>query len=193
MFKVMKYFNFEGKIFIVDWEYIGVCWFQFLEDKGIKFVICCWVKVYKDVVNSVVGLFYDKFVGKVWCSKIFYKAVCKCFFLNGLFLYMVVVKNFDLKAKEFVIFLVINLGWLVCVVVDVYFVCWKIEYCFKYFKFNGFCLEDINLYGKVRLKLFMVVVVFVYIFFVYEGLKIYDEVEVKIFVDGICYKVVFVF
>lgn len=193
MLKAMKHFNLEGKTHIADREYIGARWFQFLEDKGIKFVIRCRAKAYKDVVNSAVGPSYDKFVGKVRRSKIPHKAARKRFFLNGLPLYMVAVKNPDPKAKEPVILLVTNLGWPACAVADVYPVRWKIEHCFKHLKSNGFRLEDINLYGKARPKLLMAVVVFAYTLSVHEGLKTYDEVEVKTFADGTRHKAVSVF
>jgi hypothetical protein len=140
-----------------------------------------------------VGPSYDKFVGKVRRSKIPHKAARKRFFLNGLLLYMVAVKNPDPKAKEPVILLVTNLGWPACAVADVYPVRWKIEHCFKHLKSNGFRLEGINLADKARPKILMAVVVFAYTFSVHEGLKTYDAVEVKTFADGTRHKAVSVF
>lgn len=176
--KAIRHFNLTEKTLIADREYIGKEWFKFLIDKGINFVIRSKVNAYKADIN-VTGKTLEQMVSKVMRSRVANKAVKKAFMLNGMKLYIVVVKNSKKNAKEPYLLLITNMNKPAPTIACIYPLRWKIEHCFKHLKSNGFCLESINLKGSARQHLLMAVMVFSYILSVTQGLKVYHNVAIK--------------
>jgi len=177
--KAMRHFKLKGKILIADREYIGKDWFKFLIDKEIDFVIRSKTNAYKADVDAAPGKTLAAMVKKVMRSGIPNKSVRKAFTLNGMKLYIVVVKNHKKNAKEPYLILITNIDQPAKAICEIYPMRWKIEHCFKHLKSNGFCLETINLKGPARQHLLMAVMVFAYTLSVLEGLKVYHTVPVK--------------
>jgi len=177
--KAMRHFKLDEKILIADREYIGKEWFKFLIDKGINFVIRSKTNAYKADVDAATGKTLSAMVKKVMRSRIPHKAVRKAFFLNGMKLYIVVVKNPKKNAKEPYLLLITNMDKPAVTIAHIYPIRWKIEHCFKHLKSNGFCLETINLKGSARQHLLMAVMVFAYVLSIVEGLKVYHTVAIK--------------
>jgi hypothetical protein len=177
--KAIRHFKLDEKILIADREYIGKEWFKFLTDKGINFVIRSKTNTYKTDINDAAGKTLSAMVKKVMRSRVPDKAVRKAFVLNGVKLYIVVVKNPKKNAKEPYLLLITNMDKPAITIAAIYPIRWKIEHCFKHLKSNGFCLETINLKGSARQHLLMAVMVFAYVLSIVEGLKIYDTVAIK--------------
>ena len=177
--KAIRHFKLKEKILIADREYIGKEWFKFLKDKEIDFVIRSKTNAYKTAINAAPGKTLNNMVNKVMRSKVADKAVRKEFWLNGVKLYIVVVKNPKKNAKEPYLLLITNIDKPAIVIAQIYPIRWKIEHCFKHLKSNGFCLESINLKGAARQHLLMAVMVFAYVLSVVEGLKVYHGVPLK--------------
>jgi hypothetical protein len=177
--KAKRHFNLTEKTLIADREYIGKEWFKFLIDNNINFVIRSKTNAYKKVIDAAPGKTLSQMVKKIMRSRMADKAVRKEFWLNGVKLYIVVVRNPKKNAKEPYLLLITNMDKPAATIAQIYPIRWKIEHCFKHLKSNGFCLETINLKGAARQHLLMAVMVFTYVLSVMEGLKVYDTVAVK--------------
>jgi len=177
--KAMRHFKLDKKTLIADREYIGKDWFKFLTDKGINFAIRSKANAYKADINRAAGKSLSTLIKKVMRSRLPDKAVRKAFFLNGVKLYIVVVKNPKKNAKEPYLLLITNIDKPAVTIAAIYPIRWKIEHCFKHLKSNGFRLESINLNGAARQHLLMAVMVFAYVLSIIEGLKVYNTVTIK--------------
>lgn len=193
MRRAMRSFNITKKILLADREYIGEQWFKFLKDNGFDFVIRSKINAYKDAINAAEGKSVDEMIAKVMRSKKPNKSVRKPFYLNGILLYFVVIKNPKATAKEPVIFLIASINKAAPVIAAMYPIRWKIEHCFKQLKSNGFQLEFINVRGRARQNLLMAIMVFAYVLSIHEGLKEYKKIRTHKSVDGTFYKVISVF
>lgn len=187
--KAMKHFNLKDKTLLADREYIGIDWAKFLIANEVNFIIRLRNKTYKSAIDEAEGKSYEELKSKVLRSRKPYKAVAKCFELEGAKLMVVVAKNPKAKPEEPMIFLMTNLlDSSPAKIAATYIIRWKIEHCFKHLKSNGFNLEQINLKGKSRNKLLMAITVFAYAISIHEGLKKYQEVPIKVYQDGTQYK-----
>lgn len=193
MKKAMRHFNLAGKTLIADREYIGKDWFKFLIDSGMDFIIRSKKNTYAEAVDKAPGRSYRQMVRKVLASKVKGKAVRKAIMIDGIRLFIVMVKNPKQTGKDPVIFLLTNRDEPARSISGQYPIRWKIEHCFKHLKSNGFKLEAVNLSGDARCKLLMAVMVFAYVLSVLEGLKEYDKVPVKTYRDGLESKAASVF
>ena len=191
--RALKRFNLKHKILLADREYIGISWFKYLIDNEIDFVIRLKSKAYKSAINKAEGRTLDEMIAKVKRSKIPNKSVKKAFELNGLKLYVIVIKNPKKNAKEDILFLITNIDKPAASIAAMYPIRWSIEHCFKQLKSNGFQLEVLNLKGKARQNLMMAIVVFAYVLSVLEGLKQYAKIAIKKYKDGTSSKEVSVF
>jgi len=108
----------------------------------------------------------------------------KPFFLEGMPLNFVVLKNRKLNTDDPLVYLVTSLSEPARLVADKYRMRWKIEAFFKHMKTNGFSLEAINLGTESRCQLLMAIVVFAYVISIKEGLKSYRKVRMKQYADG---------
>lgn len=180
MKKALQYYNLKGKELLADREFIGNAWFHFLEISGIKFVIRLRKKQYKEQINSLSGVIdterYDKLVSKAQ-KKGYAQAIITIenkifrieFWRN---------KNQDESKTDPVIFLITN-------ILDKnrvgkkYAQRWKIEYCFKHLKSNGFNIEAIGFKKIHKLQFLMAVVIVIYILAICKGLIIDKNDESK--------------
>lgn len=177
--KAMRHFKLKGKILIADREYIGKDWFKFLIDNDIDFVIRSKTNAYKTAIDAAPGKKLSDMVKKVMRSSIPDKSIRKTFCVNGMNLYVVIVKNHKKNAREPYLILITNMDKSAKAICEIYPMRWKIEHCFKHLKSNGFNLETINLKGAARQHLLMAIMVFAYVLSVLEGLKAYHTVAVK--------------
>lgn len=191
--RVLKSFNLRNKILLADREYIGTDWFKYLIDSGLNFVIRSKKRIYKGAIDQAQGKSLAALVAKVKGSKIPNKSVRKAFFLNGMKLFIVVIKNPNKRAKEAIIFLITNIDQAASCTAAMYRIRWTIEHCFKQLKSNGFNLESMNLKGPARRNLLMAIVIFTYVLSILEGLKDYKKVPLKKYKDGTITKTVSVF
>ena len=99
-------------------------------------------------------------------------------------LYFVVLKNPKNDPKEPFLYLITNLDLPAKAISSIYSLRWKIEYCFKHLKTNGFQLEKINLKTESRTRLLMAITVFAYVISIKEGIKTYKKGAIKIYKDG---------
>lgn len=154
--RAMKVVDLKGKIIVADREFIGADWFLFLSQSGIRFVMRLREGMYKkDLLD---GKEYHKL--KVCALK---KGYAKGFIKISGFMYRIEFwknSNPD-NVEEQVIYLLTN-------VLDKkkigkkYATRWRIEYCFKHLKTNGFDLEDMSWdeLGKIRLCMSLVIVAY---------------------------------
>lgn len=191
--KASRHFHLQDKILLADREYIGVEWFKLLKASNIPFVIRLRKNTYKAAFDQAPGRSYKRIQGKVLGSKVPYKALRKDFYLEGMHLALVVVKNPKPNAEEPLIYLITDLRESALRTAHRYPIRWKIEHCFKHLKSNGFDLEAINLKGDARRTLLMAVVVFSYILSIHQGIKTYHRVPTRSFANQQTYKVESVF
>jgi hypothetical protein len=182
--KAKKEFNLTTKILIADREYIGTEWFNSLIDNGLSFVIRLRKNAYKKAINQSEGKSYEALQAKVKRSKVATKALKKAFVLKGIPFYFVILKNPKNDPKEPFLYLITNLDLPAKAIGDIYSLRWKIEYCFKHLKTNGFQLEQINLKTESRCRLLMAITVFAYVISIQEGIKTYKNVPIKTYKDG---------
>lgn len=118
-------------------------------DNGLSFVVRLRKNAYKKAINQSKGKSYEALQAKVKRSKVATKALKKAFVLKGMQFYFVILKNPKNDPKEPFLYLITNLDLPARAIGDIYRLRWKIEYCFKHLKTNGFQLEQINLKQKV--------------------------------------------
>lgn len=87
-------------------------------------------------------------------------------------------------TQEPFLYLITNLNLSAKAIGDIYSLRWKIEYCFKHLKTNGFQLEQINLKTESRTRLLMAITVFAYVISIQEGIRTYKKVPIKKYKDG---------
>ena len=177
-------FDLAYSVLIADREYIGTKWFKHLLDNEIDFIIRLRSGTYKEAVDQSEGRNYEQLRSKVKRSKVAGKVLGKSFFLEGMLLNFVVLKNRKRDADDPLIYLVTSLREPARSVADRYGMRWKIEAFFKHMKTNGFSLEAINLGTESRCQLLMAIVVFAYLLSIKEGLKTYRKVRMKLYPDG---------
>ena len=172
-------FDLRGKVLLADREYIGAEWFKFLIDRGSGFCIRSRDYAYFPLVDrSAPGQpRLREAIRRVTASAKPNKArrFRFRFAADGPWLYFVVARNPDPRAKERVMSLVTTEDRGAYRIVEAYLERWKIEHCFRHPKTNGFNLELLNLRGAERQRLLIAVVVFAYALSIAEGLKTYAE------------------
>ncbi len=183
--KALKTFDLKNKIIIADREYASTKWIKYLKYNGLDFVIRLKKNTYKKSINRSKGKSYGTLETKVKRSKIRTKAMKKAFILDGMTFYFIVVKNHKNDPKEPLLYLITSLDtYHAKAISDIYRIRWKIEYCFKHLKSNGFQLEQINVKTKSRVRLLMAITIFAYILSIHEGIKTYKKVSLKTYQDG---------
>lgn len=169
MKKALRYYDLKGKILLADREFIGDKWFSFLDHSGIKFIIRLRKKQYKKQINGyeIEGKHYEKLIEKA-LKKGYAQAIIQI--ENKTFRVELWRNKHKAEAKESpVIFLITNIldknrvG-------EKYYQRWKIEYCFKHLKTNGFNIEDIGFKKIHKLQFLIAVVIVIYILAICKGL-----------------------
>lgn len=154
--RAIQVVDLKGKIIVGDREFIGMEWFCFLSQAGIKFILRLREGMYK---NELSGKMYHKLKARA-----LKKGYAKATLALGGFTYLIEFwKNSNLDNQdEPVVYLLTN-------VLDKkkigkkYATRWRIEYCFKHLKTNGFDLEDMSWreLGKIRLCLSLAIVAYI--------------------------------
>ena len=169
MKKAMRYYDLRGKLLIADGEFIGDEWFKYLDSKGVKLLIRLRKKQYKSLINI-------KQSGEDRYEKLRQKALKKGYAkalieIDGTTFRIEFWRNDNPRdAKEHpVIFLITNMleedkiG-------EKYAQRWRIEYCFKHLKTNGFNIEDIGFKKIHKLQFLIAMVIVVYILACCKGI-----------------------
>ena len=156
--KAFALFDLKGKLLIADREFIGKEWFGSLVDFGLNFVIRSRKGMYRALIAN-----YERLEKKA-LKKGYSQAI---FSLEG--------KNYKMEMwrssnkDEPIIYLITNVLNKKRVGKQ-YAKRWKIEYCFKHLKTNGFNLEDMSLTDLKKIRLMVALVVVAYILAVREGI-----------------------
>ena len=67
---------------------------------------------------------------------------------------------------------------------EVYRKRWKIEFCFKCLKSNGFNLQRVNFKNPVKIGLLIAVIVFAYVLYLLEGIQQRKQIKTKRYRSG---------
>jgi hypothetical protein len=178
MKKALRYYDLTGKILLADREFIGNAWFSFLDQSGIKFIIRVRKKMYKNQINEleITDDLYEKLIKRA-LKRGYAQAIIKI--NNGSFrIEFWRNKHHEEAKKEPVIFLITN-------VLDKkrvgkkYQQRWKIEYCFKHLKTNGFNIEDIGFKKIHKLQFLISVIIVVYILAICKGIIVDKKNQTK--------------
>jgi Transposase DDE domain len=178
MKKALKYYALAGKILLADREFIGNNWFTFLNQSGVQFIIRLRKKMYKNQINDL-GIapdLYEKLIARA-LKRGYAQTMIKIndgtfrveFWRN---------KHHEEAKKEPVIFLITN-------ILDKkrvgkkYQQRWKIEYCFKHLKTNGFNIEDIGFKKIHKLQFLIAVIIVVYILAICKGMFVDKKNKTK--------------
>ncbi len=160
--KALSVVDWCGFTLVADREFIGKEWFSALADMGLDFVIRLRKKAYRKAVEAS-GHSYAR-LEKRALKKGYSQAA---FDLSG--------KRYRIemwrtgRAQEPIVYLITSIlekkrmG-------KRYAKRWKIEYCFKHLKTNGFNLEDMALTDLRKIRLMISLVVTAYVLAVREGL-----------------------
>ncbi|MBC8110245.1 MAG: transposase [Verrucomicrobia bacterium] len=148
----------EDKLLIADREFIGKEWFVNLVDFGLNFVI----RLRKGMYNSQIPNYYK--LEKKALKKGYSQAIFRINERN----FRIEMWGSDNKDQP-IIYLITNILTAKRVGKQ-YAKRWKIEYCFKHLKTNGFNLEAMSLTDLKKIRLMISLVVVAYILAVREGI-----------------------
>jgi hypothetical protein len=169
MNKALRHFDLSDKTLLGDREFIGDKWFSFLDQSGIKFVIRIRKKQYKKQING-------SDTGPERYEKLLAKALKKGYaqtliqIENSTFRIEFWRNNNKEEAKENPVIILITNSLDKNRVGKIYRQRWKIEYCFKHLKTNGFNIEDIGFKKIHKLQFLIAVVIVIYILAICKGL-----------------------
>lgn len=160
--KAFVIIELEGKLLIADREFIGKEWLWSLVDLGLNFVIRLRKGMYKKAIETS-GHSYDKLEKKA--RK---KGYSQAIFDLGLDKYKIEMWRSSNKDEP-IIYLITNILDQKRVGKQ-YAKRWKIEYCFKHLKTNGFNLEDMSLTDLKKIRLMISLVIVAYVLSIREGI-----------------------
>lgn len=147
---------------IADREFIGKSWLSSLTDLGLHFVIRLRKGMYRSQIQNM-GVSYDELERRA-LKKGYAKAI---FQLDERFYKLELWRSNN--NNEPIVYVITN-------VLDKqrtgkkYAKRWKIEYCFKHLKTNGFNLEDMSMTDLKKIRLMISLVVVAYILAIREGI-----------------------
>lgn len=173
MKKALQYYNLKGKILLADREFIGDKWFTFLQKSGIEFIIRLKKKQYKQQIDSSSlennTEQYEKLINKA-LKKGYSQAIIK---INDHKFRIEFWRNKHIEESKIdpVIILITNVLHKNRVGKK-YAQRWKIEYCFKHLKSNGFNIESIGFKKIHKLQFLIAVVIVIYILAICKGIII---------------------
>ena len=150
--------DLQGKLLIADREFIGKEWFENLVSFGLNFVIRLRKGMYFSQIEN-----YHKLE-----KKALKKGYSKAIFSIDEQSYQIEMWRSDNKHEP-IIYLITNILTQRRVGKQ-YAKRWKIEYCFKHLKTNGFNMEDMSLTDLKKIRLMISLVVVAYILAVREGI-----------------------
>lgn len=156
--KAFTIIDLQDKLLIADREFIGKDWFTNLVDFRLNFVIRLRKGMYISQISN-----YHKLERKA-----FKKGYSQAIFSINEQNYRIEMWRSDNK-EESIIYLITNILSAKRVGKQ-YVKRWKIEYCFKHLKTNGFNLEDMSLTDLKKIRLMISLVIVAYILAVREGI-----------------------
>lgn len=133
-----KLFNLKGMILLADREYVGDEWLRFLGDMGIDFVVRLPTRCNKKHVKN-----YPSLERKALRRK---RAVATPVLWEGYHFQLVMKRNPEDCKDEPILYWMTSLPNPITAG-EVYRKRWKIEFCFKYLKTNGFNLQQVKRSG----------------------------------------------
>jgi len=160
--KAFSIIDLHGKLLIADREFIGKNWLSSLTDLGLHFVIRLRKGMYRSQIQNM-GVSYDELERRA-LKKGYAKVI---FQLDERFYKLELWRSNN--NNEPIVYLITN-------VLDKqrigkrYAKRWKIEYCFKHLKTNGFNLEDMSMTDLKKIRLMISLVVVAYILAIREGI-----------------------
>ncbi|WP_373515957.1 transposase [Persicitalea sp.] len=161
MRKALSVIDLTGFLLVADREFIGKVWCGFLADSGLDFVIRLRKGIYRQAVEAggqCYGRLEKRALKKGYCQAVFE--------LEGGRYRIEMWRSANLD--EPIVYLITSvlgskrMG-------KRYARRWKIEYCFKHLKTNGFNLEDVALTDLKKIRLMVSLVVAAYVLAVREG------------------------
>lgn len=160
--KAFVIIDLEGKLLIADREFIGKEWFAFLVEFKLNFI----VRLRKGMYQGLLGIDQNSYhnLEKKALKKGYSQAIIS---LEKQYYKVEMWKT--LNKTEPIIYLITNIlnqrriG-------KQYAKRWKIEYCFKHLKTNGFNLEDMSLTDLKKIRLMISLVIVTYILAIREGI-----------------------
>lgn len=178
MKKACRYYDLSGLILLGDREFIGNKWFCFLDSMGIKFIIRVRQKMYKKQINALeIGDdLYERL--KVRALKRGYAQAIITVNTTTFRIEFWRNKHHEEAKNEPVIFLITNILDKKRVGKQ-YQQRWKIEYCFKHLKTNGFNIEDIGFKKIHKLQFLIAVIIVVYILAICKGIIVDKKDKTK--------------
>ena len=159
--KSLVIINLEGKLLVADREFVGKEWLSSLIEMKVNFIIRLRKRMYQSPVE-LSGHDYKKLEKKA-LKKGYSQAVFK---LDGKWYKIEMWKS--TIQNEPIIYLITNILHKKRIGKQ-YAKRWKIEYCFKHLKTNGFNLEDMSLTDLKKIRLMIALVIVAYIIAVREG------------------------
>ena len=163
MRRAISYVALQGKILVADREFIGQIWFDFLVESNILFVIRIRENMYQKELLD--GKSHHKLRKKA-LKKGFAQGFIK---INDKIFRLEFWRNTnEFNTKEPIVYLLTN-------VLDQkkigqkYKYRWRIEYCFKHLKSNGFDLENMSWKRLDKIQLTVSIVILAYILAIKEG------------------------
>ncbi|MDJ1486450.1 transposase, partial [Cytophagaceae bacterium YF14B1] len=162
--KSLSIIDLTGKLLIADREFIGKEWFDFLSKNQIDFLI----RLRKGIYQQWVDLEHKQY------EKLQKKALKKGYAHTEFSLQkqpyrLEIYRNENQSEKEPLVYLLTNrvkkkrIG-------KQYRKRWKIEYCFKHLKTNGFNLEQVAFQDTTKIRLLISFVIVAYILALEQGI-----------------------
>lgn len=190
MRRAVSYVALQGKILVADREFIGEIWFTFLVESNVLFVIRIRENMYnKELLHGQNHHKLRKRALRRGFAQGFIKIDDKLFRLEFW------RNTNEFNTKEPIVYLLTN-------VLDQkkigqkYKHRWRIEYCFKHLKSNGFDLEDMAWKRLDKIQLTVSMVILAYILAIKEGAlaeKINTKTEMKKYKNGTEYPAISLF
>jgi Transposase DDE domain len=195
MLEALERYDLSGLILLADREYFGEIWFDFLQSKGIEFIIRSKKENYRALVDTYLSPFedeskrYNSFQKKRYSHLMRladspmheHTGVAKFIKIMDKTYLFVMYKNPNPKADEAdkMLFFISSLKKREQVI-KAYPIRWSIEVCFKHLKSNGFNLEDMNVKGEIKQDLMISILVFLYTLSIVEGLGLHEKENKKL-------------
>jgi len=175
-------YELKNTVLIADREFIGDEWFAVLVALGCDFVIRIRKNQYCHSGERKHS--YEKTRQRALRKG---KASMLIYTLKGTYR-LLMLRNEQPNQQEPLVYLLTSLldepdG------AELYKYRWKIEYCFKHLKTNGFNLEDLNLKDTAKIRLLVAIVILAYVVCVYQAFnsRKKEPVKKKKYKDSSCY------
>lgn len=158
--KCLVFYDLKNKVLLADREFIGKEWFSFLTKEGIRFIIRLRKGIYSKDINQAKA--YEKLQ-----KRALKKGYAQVKFSLQQTAYRIEMWRTD-NVKEPILYLLTNMVNKKRVGKS-YKNRWRIEYCFKHLKSNGFDLEALSMKDFKKIRLLTALVIVAYVLAIREG------------------------